>query len=118
MVILVIFSTLILPLSPCLFNLAKGGITSAESNWIIIEAVIYGVTPKAKMENLVNPPPPSKFMIPKKEPSLKDTLWFRVAPGIVIKQPKRKNKIRASVNSTLFNIVQSVRILDNFFTIN
>lgn len=51
-------SNFLRPRSPDLVHRESTGTTSVDNNWTIIEAVMYGETPKAKIENLPILPPP------------------------------------------------------------
>ncbi len=99
---LVTLSFFFLPLLPSLFHLARTGITSIESNSMMMEAVIYGETPNENNENLSKVPPPSRFIMPNIPLLVADALMASaLIYGIVIAAPKRNTNSNPNVKTTL-----------------
>ena len=53
-----------LPTSPCFAHSVNFGTTSICNNCTMMDAVMYGMIPIAKMEKLASAPPPNTFMKP------------------------------------------------------
>jgi len=58
---------------------------------------INGPIPSATTENCLNPPPPTKFKIPKKSPWVNESGFAKLTPGIVIVPVARKRVIMNKV---------------------
>ena len=80
---LVIWFIFCLPVCPCFLSSVKYGIISICNSCIIIDAVIYGITPNANIEKFFNAPPPIVF-INSRKPKL---LVKSSVPGTLIEHP-------------------------------
>ena len=94
----------LLPLEPCSFNAFKCGMLDC-INVIIIDADIYGITPRANIPILPNAPPEKVSKIPKipddccSKNCCKET---GLIPGIGKKVPNRNTIKAPKVNNNLF----------------
>ena len=97
-VTLVIWFNFLLPVPPCLDNSDRYGTISAASNWIIICAVMYGVTPNANILARWKAPP----LIASNTSSTDIPLVLALTPGTIIAVPILNTNNAAKVNNILF----------------
>ena len=88
---LVIWFIFLRPLSPSIWSLRKYG-TNTPSNWMTMEAEMYGITPSAKIEAFPNAPPENMLSRPTRP--LLALLWRFASieasiPGSTMKHPRR-----------------------------
>ncbi len=81
----------LLPDSPSLESFSRVGTTTVRS-WRIIDALMYGMMPRAKTESLSSPPPANMSIKPRKLPAwdaIKAAKALPFTPGVGIWTPMR-----------------------------